>query len=172
MRSRSSFGFVRAGGLALVLGVLVALTACDRADEYCVQCGRDECRNVAVVVHLADGERVSTCCPRCALHYLEETKAEVARIEVRAFDTSRALDARTAVYVEGSDVHPCAATHDGPPKDERGCCLKPVYDRCLPSVLAFGDARRADAFAREHGGFVTSFAALSAGRADSNPTTR
>jgi hypothetical protein len=139
-------------------------TSCG-AEAGCVMCGREECRNLAFAIHLADGGTVETCCPRCALRYLEREKPEVARLEVKDFATAATLDARTAVYVEGSDVHPCAAGHGGPPKDERGCCMEAVYDRCLPSALAFGDRGTAETFAREHGGFVTSFDRLEAGSA-------
>jgi hypothetical protein len=141
------------------LVALVALAGC-RDERGCVVCGRDECRNLAFTVHLADGGTVETCCPRCALRYIAEEQPAVARLEVRDFASAQLIDARTADYVEGSDVHPCAAPLEGPPKDSRGCCLKAVYDRCLPSALAFADRARAEAFAREHGGFVTTFDAL------------
>jgi hypothetical protein len=125
-------------------------------------CGREECRNLAFTIHLTGGGAVKTCCPRCALRYLQQERPAVARLEVQDFASARTVDARAAAYVEGSDVHPCSAGHDMP-KDERGCCMKQVYDRCLPSVLAFADATAAEGFAREHGGFVTSFDRLEAG---------
>ena len=111
-------------------------------------------------VRIADGSTVKTCCPRCGMHYLHEHNPAVTAIEVRDFDSAKAIDARAALYVEGSDVHPCSTVHDGGPKDERGCCLAPVYDRCQPSVIAFAEPARAQAFAREHGGVVTTFASL------------
>jgi hypothetical protein len=67
------------------------------------------------------------------------------------------------VYVEGSDVTPCSSMHEGtPPVDERGCCMKAVYDRCLPSVLAFRSRERAESFAKEHGGTVKTLAEIDA----------
>jgi len=75
-------------------------------------------------------------------------------LAVRDFDTAGLLDAGSAAYVEGSDVSPCSSGAMGQPRDERGCCLKPVYDRCLPSLIAFGSRDRAEAFARDHGGVV------------------
>ena len=152
--------------LLLVTAVLLSALACLSCTAEaagCVMCGRDECRNLSFTIHQTDGTKVETCCPRCALRYLERDKPDVARLEVKDFASARTLDARTAVYVEGSDVHPCAAGHDGPPKDERGCCMKQVYDRCLPSALAFADRETAEAFARETGGFVTSFNLLESG---------
>ena len=149
------------GAAAILAALLVLSPSCGTSAEGCVVCGRDECRNVSFTIRLTDGGRVDTCCPRCALRYIHEKNPEIARLEVKDFATARTIDARQAIYVEGSDVHPCAATHAGPPTDERGCCLKAVYDRCLPSAIAFADRSAADAFAREHGGFVTSFAELS-----------
>jgi hypothetical protein len=115
---------------------------------------------MAFAIRLADGSTVRTCCPRCGLHFLHAKNPTVARLEVRDFDTAKALEARAAIYVEGSDVHPCSVSLEGGPRDERGCCLSPVYDRCLPSVVAFAEPSRAKAFAHEHGGTLTTFAAL------------
>jgi hypothetical protein len=84
----------------------------------------------------------------------------VASAAVRDFDTAGRLDAASAAYVEGSDVSPCTSNTGDQPRDERGCCLKPVYDRCLPSLIAFGSRERAEAFARDHGGVVKTFPEL------------
>ena len=147
--------------IATVAFLLAATASCGRSTAAtCSQCGRDECKNLAFTVGLADGTSVKMCCPRCALRYLSEKRPAVAMLAVRGFEDARALDARNAFYVEGSDVHPCMGHGDSPRLDERGCCLKPVYDRCEPSLLAFGTAERAESFAREHGGFVRTFDAL------------
>jgi len=152
--------WIRTLWVAAVLAALVPVLSCETAAARCAMCHREECRNLAFTIHLTDGSKVDMCCPRCALRYLARENPDVARLEVRDFATAKRLDARTATFVEGSDVHPCSASHEGPPKDERGCCLAPVYDRCLPSVLAFADRGTAEAFARQHGGFVKPFDAL------------
>lgn len=138
----------------------VLLASCTAGAPGCAMCGREECKNLAFTVRTEDGRAFETCCPRCGLRFIAEENPKVASLEVRDFATAKSIDARTAVYVEGSDVHPCAAGHEGPPKDERGCCLEAVYDRCLPSALAFADRRTAETFARENGGFVTAFESL------------
>jgi hypothetical protein len=150
--------------LTLVLTVLLlaaGVAACRwwRA-ESCSQCGRDECKNLTFTIELEGAAFVRTCCPRCALRYIQEKRPVVVSLAVREFETAAPLDARKALYVEGSDVHPC--THDvrSTPTDERGCCLETVYDRCEPSLIAFASVAGAEAFAREHGGFVRSFDAL------------
>ena len=155
MRRRS---LASVAALALVLAVVAACSLF--RSETCGSCGRAECKNMGFAIRLQDGSTVKTCCPRCGLHYIREKHPAVTAIEVRDFDTAKTLDARTALYVEGSDLHPCSMSLDGGPKDERGCCLAPVYDRCRPSVIAFADAPHAQAFARKHGGVLTTFASL------------
>lgn len=151
--------------LAAVLLAGAAAACRSWRSATCSQCGRDECKNLSFTIALEDGGSVKTCCPRCALRYLQEKRPAVASLRVHDFGTAGDLDARKAVYVEGSDVHPCTHQVAASPIDERGCCLKTVYDRCEPSLVAFASADEADAFAREHGGFVRTFAALSGAQA-------
>ena len=145
----------------LILSTLL-VAACARGQASCNQCGREECRNLSFAVYEASGKVEQTCCPRCALRYLAQERPRVSRLEVKAFDDASNLDATKAFYVEGSDVHPCAhPAGTNPPTDERGCCLKTVYDRCEPSLVAFHDSAKAAAFAREHGGFLRTWDHLS-----------
>jgi nitrous oxide reductase accessory protein NosL len=80
-------------------------------------------------------------------------------LEVRDFDTAGLLDATKAFFVEGSDVSPCTAKRSSP-TDERGCCMKTLYDRCLPSLLAFGTRQAAEGFTQRHGGKVKTLAEI------------
>ena len=157
-------GFGKRGLTILAVGFLLAATSgsCAR-QRFCSQCGRGECKNLAFTIRLADGGAVETCCPRCALRYLSSERPVVAGLTVRAFSDAATLDARKAFYVEGSDAHPCSHA-EGTPVDERGCCLKAVYDRCEPSLVAFASAQAAESFVRDHGGFVRRFDELKPGR--------
>jgi hypothetical protein len=167
---------VRTSWLAAALAFALALgaAACGRG-AHCEQCGRAECRNMTFHIRLASGKEVGTCCPRCGLHYLAQQPAAVAELAVHDFDSAERLEAERAYYVEGSDVTPCSATPSATPRDERGCCLKPVYDRCLPSLIAFHSRPRAESFSREHGGEVRTFQELQAAQhrqaAPANPRT-
>jgi len=147
-------------------GFLLATTAsCGRSKTAsCSQCRRDECKNLSFTIGLENGGSVETCCPRCALRYLAEKRPAVATLAVRSFADARMLDARVAFYVEGSDAHPCASPDSVPAVDARGCCLEAVYDRCEPSLVAFETADKAEAFARDHGGFVHTFDELQSAR--------
>ncbi len=148
--------------LELVLATCLCLAAagCSASASTCPQCGRPECRNLSFTVQLRGGDEVRTCCPRCGLHYLAHEHPEVAALRVRDFLTARSLDASRAIFVEGSDVAPCCRAEGPPPRDPTGAGLKPVYDRCLPSLLAFASRADAEAFAREHGGRLKTFADL------------
>jgi len=154
-----------AAAMAIVAILLAGTLSCGRARAAaCSQCGREECKNLAVTIALEGGESVKTCCPRCALRYVAEKRPAVKTIAVRGFADAGTIDANKAFYVEGSDVHPCAHRENSPAVDERGCCLKAVYDRCEPSLVAFESADKAESFAREHGGFVHTFDELKSAR--------
>jgi len=144
--------------MAAALGVLAPVLSCG-AKPTCKVCQRAECGNLTFTILLRDGSKVQTCCARCGLHYVAMERPDVASMSVRDFDTANLLDAGAALYVDGSDVTPCSSMHapKGPPQDERGCCMKAVYDRCLPSLLAFASRERAEAFSRDHGGIVKTF---------------
>jgi hypothetical protein len=118
---------------------------------------------MTLVVARADGSHQQTCCARCGARVVARDARPVASVTVRDFDTALPIAVERAVFVEGSDVHPCRGIVSDPPRDERGCCLKAVYDRCEPSVVAFDSAEAAGRFMRRHGGTRTTWAALVAG---------
>ena len=147
--------------VAMVVVLFATTAACGRwHGARCSQCGRDECKNLAFTIGLENGGTVETCCPRCGLRYIAKKRPAVTSLLVRGFADARTLDAQKAFYVEGSDVHPCASHEKTAPVDARGCCLKAVYDRCEPSLVAFDSAEKAESFAHDHGGFVRTFDAL------------
>ena len=151
------------GSCVLRLGTVVLLAAvvggCASHTPRCEACGRRECGNMTTTIERADGTMQRTCCPRCAAHVLG-SGPRATSITVRDFDTGRPIPVGQAVFVEGSDVHPCRGLADSPPRDERGCCLRPAYDRCEPSVVAFTSTGAAGRFMERHGGLTTSWSAL------------
>ncbi|HET9480937.1 MAG TPA: hypothetical protein VFP98_04205 [Candidatus Polarisedimenticolia bacterium] len=139
------------------------LSACSGTSAHCDVCGRDECTGLAFTVEYADGTVQRTCCPKCASHAVAEAEGrEVASLRARDFSTGRQVDARLATYVEGSQVEHCRAPVEV--RAEQGCCRMLTYDRCLPSLIAFGAIADAETFAREHGGRVVAFDDLGFGR--------
>jgi len=95
---------------------------------------------MAFRVTLENGKVVETCCPRCALHYLE---------------TNHLIAASRAIFVSDSDVHPRATPETR--RDPQGCCMMKTYDRCLPSLVAFAGKDDAAVFQKEHGGQLVAF---------------
>ena len=146
--------------LLVILAFAAATIAGCSGGESCAECGRMECRNMAFTIHLQGGKEVETCCARCGLHYLESEHPSVASLTAHDFEGAGEIDARDAFYVDGSDVTPCLAAGKPPLRDASGCCADPVYDRCLPSLIAFRSKEAAERFAREHGGAVRRFAEI------------
>jgi len=114
---------------------------------------------MAFRVTLENGKVVETCCPRCALHYLETNHQQARKMEATDFATGHWVDATHAVYVSDSDVHPCAEMNTM--RDPQGCCLMKTYDRCLPSLVAFAAKDDASAFQKTHGGQLVALQEIS-----------
>ena len=162
MRTRRASSRARVAIATFAAALVLIAASCGRDREACAVCGRAECRNMTLSIRLEGGRTVRACCPRCGLHYIETGHPQVASITVRDFTTARPIDAAAAVYVDGSDVSPCTAMSGTPPMDDHGCCLKPVFDRCTPSLIAFASREEARRFADEHGGMIRSFAEVRA----------
>jgi hypothetical protein len=144
----------------LAVMICVALVAgCGQPRRSCAVCQRDECKGMAFRVTLNNGKTIETCCPRCALHYLETNHVRARQMEATDFATGTWVDATRAVYVSDSDVHPCAALETR--RDPQGCCLAKTYDRCLPSLVAFADREQAATFQKVHGGQCVGLEAIS-----------
>ncbi len=151
--------------LLLLLGAALLIPwttwACRQA-AACDVCGRDECTALTFRVEYVDGGSATTCCPRCASHAVAQAGGrEVSRLRARDFATGVEVDARAAFYVDGSDVEHCMARKEEP--TTQSCCRVLTYDRCLPSLIAFGSRDSAAAFSRDHGGEIRSFEDLGFG---------
>jgi hypothetical protein len=145
--------------ILLAAAIVLAAPGCGERAASCAACGRQECRNMTVTLVRQDGSRQQTCCARCGAHVAASGPAVVS-MTVRDFETAQSVDVSRAIFVEGSDVHPCRGITTDPPRTERGCCVRSEFDRCEPSLIAFGSRAHAEAFAREHGGNLKSFADL------------
>jgi len=139
--------------LALCL-VLTAPLACARRADHCWVCDREIHPQVRAALTLGDGKKVSACCPRCALHYLEEPSHAVRDIRVTDYASEVSLPLERAFLVEGSDETPCI--QHPPITDETRTPTHICYDRCMPSLIAFKDASAARAFMDDHGGTLRS----------------
>jgi hypothetical protein len=132
----------------LTLVVLIAL-ACLRGGEKCGVCHREVHAGSRAVV-VASGKGIVTCCPRCALHHLQESGGKPDSLRLTDHEGGGDLEWKRAWLLEGSDETPCL--HQPPVMDETHTPTHLCYDRCLPSLLAFAGEEPARAFRAEHGG--------------------
>ena len=136
--------------VASVLLLSALLLGCAPQPEHCWVCQREIHSSVRAVLTLADGKKVTACCPRCALHYREEPGNSVRSITVTDYAGGEPLPLQKAFLVEGSDETPCV--HRGPMTDASGQPMQVCFDRCTPSLIAFRDASEARGFMTAHGG--------------------
>lgn len=145
--------FAAAVGLALVVGALVGgwYVLREQPPAFCEISGRPIHGNMTTVARV-NGERLHACCPRCPLTLASQTGQKVQLLEVTDFATGKRLRPTDAYFVEGSQVHICS----GPrvKRDEASTPFVQLFDRCEPSLLAFGDEQLARDFVAQNGGTV------------------
>jgi len=141
---------ISAGALCVVLGVAVVLHFRRQQQEICPFSNRHIHSGSRAVVEVA-GERLPTCCIRCALT-AERQGMKARLVEVSDFASGAALAPDAAFYVSGSPVVLCER-HE-PKLDAEKHVYQPVFDRCEPSIFAFARREQAEEFARSHGGAV------------------
>jgi nitrous oxide reductase accessory protein NosL len=125
--------------------------------HQCEICGRAVHAAHSSQVVLEGGRRIDACCPRCAMHYELGMPGKVARLSVADSASGQEIDARSAVYIEGSDQNLCMSMSETAPR-EPGVEYDLKFDRCLPSLIAFKDDTAAREFQSQHGGRLLSFA--------------
>jgi hypothetical protein len=126
--------------------------------ERCAFCQRDvhpQSRAVALV----SGRREAVCCVRCGLTQSHQIGKPIRLAEVTDYLTSRPLKPDSAFYVEGSRIVLCEP-HAHEMLDQTKHPYSRVFDRCEPSIYAFARPEAAEAFRRENGGAVLSWADL------------
>jgi hypothetical protein len=109
-------------------------------------------------VGLVNGHRRLFCCPACALTEHEQAGKPIQIIELTEFLTGEKLSPSAAFIVKGSDINMCIRSHGLIDADKQTATEQ--YDRCSPSMLAFGKRSEAVQFAREHGGEVLPFTSV------------
>ncbi len=140
--------------IAIGLGYIGYLTYRGPQGEQCYACQRPihaHSRTVGVV----NGRTKLFCCPACALSEHEQEGKPIQVTELTAFLTGTKLLPTNAFVVKGSDVNMCARTHELIDADKHAADVQ--FDRCSPSMIAFGTRDEAAKFAREHGGEVLPF---------------
>ena len=143
-------GAVLAGVVAIVVGAVLWQGYRRQHAEVCPFSNRHIHSGSRAVVEVA-GERLPTCCIRCALT-AERQGVKARLVEVSDFTSGQPLSPDAAFYVSGSPVVLCER-HE-PKLDAEKHAYQPVFDRCEPSIFAFARREQAEEFARSNGGAV------------------
>jgi len=122
----------------------------------------DECYACNRMIHahtkttaVVNGHARLFCCPACALSLHEQAGKPVQVVQLTSFLNGKALAPEDAYVVKGSNVNMCERMHALIQEDKRPADLR--YDRCSPSLIAFGQRDEAVEFARDHGGEAMPF---------------
>jgi hypothetical protein len=103
-----------------------------------------------------EGGTVKACCPACAMHYEVHHGDEVREAWATDFNSGRMIPAKTAYYDGGGDVQYCTAHMPAVEREPQGVRQR-VYDRCLPTLVAFSTRDAAEAYRQQHGGRVVTY---------------
>lgn len=125
-------------------------------NHVCDICGRAVHAEHESTVSLQDGTQIRTCCPRCALHYAVQKAGLVRQVLVADYATAKDIEASNAIYLEGSDKHTCPPVTETIPR-EPGVEYDRIFDRCLPSLVAFREESAARAFQKQNGGRLLTY---------------
>ena len=121
----------------------------------CQICGRSIPQQTKFRMDTRDGT-ITACCPTCAMHYMLHHPDAVRQALATDFNSRRMIPAQSAYYDEGGDVQYCTAMHPPVERGPQGVSMR-VYDRCLPTLVAFKTPEEAEAYRQQHGGRVLSY---------------
>jgi hypothetical protein len=157
MSGRNAIGILVAIAITLGLGYIAWSAYGTSHSEQCYACQRPLHAHMRTVA-LVNGHPKVFCCPACALSEHEQEGKPIRVTELTDFLTGGKLAPDQAFIVKGSDVNMCATTHEMMGPDKHPAHVE--YDRCSPSLLAFGQRSDALQFTREHGGQVQPFSEI------------
>jgi hypothetical protein len=149
MNSRIVFAAAVAVALVVGIGIGIWYALRERPSPFCELSGRPIHSNMRTVVEV-DGKRLQACCARCALTLASQTDQPVHILEVTDYASGRTLKADKAWFVDGSQVQVCAMPR-GKLNGERQAYER-LFDRCVPSLIAFAQEDEARAFMAKYGG--------------------
>ncbi len=144
--------------VVLVLGFAGWRAFSNDADQ-CYACKRPIHAHSRTVAQISGHSRLF-CCPACALSQHEQAGKPVTITELTGFLSGKPLSPEKSYLVRGSDVNMCETRQELIDPEKRPADLR--YDRCAPSLIAFGDRADAVRFTRQHGGEVRPFPEIAA----------
>jgi hypothetical protein len=141
--------------IGIVLAIILvwgAKAVFGRSPRICVVCQRTIDPHWAFKIVLQSGKSLETCCCRCGFRYVMTSHQPVRAMWATDFFSGKRVSAQKAVYVSDSRLTHCAPT--GLQVDWLGSSYVKVFDRCLPSLVAFKDRREARRFQKQYGGQI------------------
>ena len=100
---------------------------------------------------------LTACCPRCAMHYMQDHPAEIRGARATDYSSGRLIDAKAAYYNEGGNLQYCTLHNPAVERGPNDGVQMRVYDRCLPVLVAFATRDEAEAYRRQYGGRVLTY---------------
>jgi hypothetical protein len=155
---------MRAKPILITLTALVAIVGvsvlayrweASRSPSVCQVCGRDIPKQTAYRLDTTDGT-IKACCPSCAMHFMLHNPGKVRESWASDFSSGRLIRAATAYYDEGGNAQYCTAHHPGVERGPQGVSTR-VYDRCLPTLVAFATRDEAETYRKLHGGRILNY---------------
>ncbi|HXH49685.1 MAG TPA: nitrous oxide reductase accessory protein NosL [Terriglobia bacterium] len=143
--------------IALAIGAawLIHRLETPKQPAVCEICGRGIMKQVEFQIETSHGT-IYACCPGCALHHIINNPEEARKELATDFDSGRLIPARSAYYDMGGDVQYCTRHDPALHRMPSGVEMR-VYDRCLPTLVAFASKDDAEAYRQQHGGRVVTF---------------
>ncbi len=142
-------------GALVGLGVGVYRWEARQSPGDCQICDRMIAKETAYQLETSHGT-LKACCPACAMHFLIHNSDQVRQGWATDFDTGRLISAANAYFNEGGDIQYCTAHMPQVERAPEGVHAR-VYDRCLPTLVAFSTREAAESYRRQHGGLVLNY---------------
>ena len=155
MQARRILVAIAAVTLILGAGLLAYRLESPRGQAMCQVCDRMISEQTAFRIDTTAGS-VHACCPACAMHYMMHNADSAHKAWATDFNSGRMISAPTAFYDEGGDVQYCTRHEHSVERGTEGVSQR-VYDRCLPTMVAFSSRADADAYRKQHGGRVVTY---------------
>lgn len=124
--------------------------------ETCAACSRVIHVHTRTVAKL-DGRTHTYCCLACAISEHHQTHQPVELLAINDFESGQSLQPQQAFIVRGSRINHCLDMEPAPRVEEVGHPAHKEFDRCAPSMIAFGTPSAAARFAAKNGGVVLTF---------------
>lgn len=155
MHVKQSLVIVAALAAIVGVSVLAYRSAVPEHPPLCQICQRAIPKETGFRMETATGT-ILACCARCAMHHMIHEPGLFKKAWATDYVSRRMISAQSAYYDEGGDVHYCTPPGTSVERQPEGVRVR-VYDRCLPTLVAFATREEATTYQRQHGGRVLTY---------------